>query len=101
MAGNTLVSIQGSGGAADIPAAPPTTAEERRLHRSLAAAAQIVNEAQYPGTDKAVTFAVDRRTRLPVIRVVDTSTNHVIEQWPAEYLLQLAAETKKLSRDSG
>lgn len=100
MAGNTLVSIQGSGGAADIPAAP-TTAEERRLHRSLAAAAQIVNEAQYPGADKAVTFAVDRSTRLPVIRVIDTSTNHVIEQWPAEYLLQLAAETKKLSRDSG
>jgi uncharacterized FlaG/YvyC family protein len=101
MAGNTLVFIKGPGGAADFSAGPPTTAEERGLHRSLSAAVQTVNEAQYLGTDKAVTFAVDRTTRLPVVRVVDTSTNHVIEQWPPEYLLRLAAETKKLTRDSG
>jgi uncharacterized FlaG/YvyC family protein len=102
MAGNTVASIQGlGGGVAAVSAGPPTTAEERALNRSVAAAVQTVNEAQYLGTGKAVTFAVDHTTRLPIVRVVDTSTNHIIEQWPPEYIIQLAADAKKLTRDSG
>lgn len=81
------------------PAGP--TAEERALSRSVAAAVQALNEAGYVGQGREVTFSLDPATRRPVTKVVDTATNEVLQQWPPEYLLQLAADTKRLTRDSG
>jgi len=102
MAGNTVAPIQNFGGPVDTaPSIQSTTAKERALNRSVSAAVQTVNESQYLGSDRSVTFSVDHASRLPVIKVVDTSTNQVVEQWPPEYLLQLAADTQRLTRDSG
>jgi uncharacterized FlaG/YvyC family protein len=81
------------------PAIPTT--EERNLTRSVSAAAQTLNNAGYAGDGREVTFSLDQATKRPVIKVVDTSTGEVLHQWPPEYLLQLAAETKQLTRDSG
>ena len=62
---------------------------------------QTVNDAGYPGDGREVTFSVDQATKRPVIKVVDTLTKEVIQQWPPEYLLQFAADVRRLTRDSG
>jgi uncharacterized FlaG/YvyC family protein len=83
------------------PTPPSLTAEQRSLHRSVLTAVQTLNSAGYAGDGREVTFTLDQATKIPVIKVVDTSTKEVIQQWPAEYVLQLAAETRQLTRDSG
>jgi flagellar protein FlaG len=102
MAQNSITPIQAIAGTVSTvtPLTVPTTAE-RALSRSVSAAVQRVNDAGYPGDGREVTFSVDQATKRPVIRVVDTSTKEVIQQWPPEYLLQIAAEVDKLTRDSG
>jgi flagellar protein FlaG len=102
MAQNPITPIQGLA-STELPIAPPvsSTTEERALNRSVSAAVQTVNDAGYPGEGREVTFSVDQATKHPVIKVVDTSTKEVIQQWPPEYLLQLAADAQKLTRDSG
>jgi flagellar protein FlaG len=75
------------------PAAIPTT-EARALNRSVSAAVQTVNDAGYAGDGREVTFSVDQATKRPVIQVVDTSTKEVLQQWPPEYLLQIAADAE-------
>lgn len=95
-----VVSVTG-----DLPAVGPssatTTAQQRLFNSSVAQAVRTVNDSGYLGSDREVTFSVDQATRLAVVKVVDTSTNEVLVQWPPEYLLQIAAETKNLTRDSG
>ena len=78
-----------------------TTLEERAQNRAVSAGIQTLNEAGYVGEGREVTFSFDQATRTPIVRVVDTATKEVLQQWPPEYLLQLAADTKKLTRDSG
>jgi flagellar protein FlaG len=90
-----------------IPAAAPVqtvpvgpSKETRALTREASAAVQQLNDANYAGDGREVTFSVDRASRRPVIKVVDTTTKEVIQQWPLEYILQLAAQTKSQERDS-
>lgn len=102
MAQNSITPVQGLASAA-LPTAPPAipTSEERALNRSVSAAVQTVNDAGYPGEGREVTFSLDQATKQPVIKVVDTLTKEVIQQWPPEYLHQLAADAQKLTEDSG
>lgn len=78
-----------------------TTPQARAFTRSVAAAVQTVNDTGYLGRGREVTFSVDQATKMPIIKVIDTSSKEVIEQWPPEYLLELAAEAQKPMRDSG
>jgi flagellar protein FlaG len=78
-----------------------STKQSRALNLSVSAAVQTVNEAGYAGAGREVTFSVDQATKQPVIKVIDTSTKEVLRQWPPEYLLQIAADAKKLSDDVG
>ncbi len=102
MAQNSVIPVQGLTitAAAIIPPTAPTS-EERALNRSVSAAVQTLNDAGYPGSGREVTFSVDQATKRPVVKVVDTLTKEVLEQWPPEYLLQIAADANKLTRDSG
>src|SRR5690242_5505392 len=78
--------------------APPSitpTKEERALTRSVADAVQIVNQAGFAGAGREVTFSLDQATKRPIVKVVELATKEVVQQWPPEYLLRLAAETKK------
>ncbi|HEX4278578.1 MAG TPA: flagellar protein FlaG [Bryobacteraceae bacterium] len=84
----------------DAVSAPPTK-EERAFNRSVSAAVQTLNDVGYAGAGREVTFSLDQATHRPVIKVVETSTNEVLQQWPTEYVLQLAAENQKSVRDSG
>jgi uncharacterized FlaG/YvyC family protein len=75
--------------------------QAQAFNRTVSAAVQTVNDSGYLGSGREVTFSVDQTTKVPVVKVIDTSSKEVIEQWPPEYLLQLAADAKKLTRDSG
>jgi flagellar protein FlaG len=102
MAQNSITPIQALGSTVSPIAPPPiTTTEERALNRSVSAAVQTLNDAGYPGDGREVTFSVDQATKRPVIQVVDTSTKEVLQQWPPEYLLQIAADAQKLTGDLG
>jgi uncharacterized FlaG/YvyC family protein len=76
------------------------TVEERALNRSVAAGVQTLNNAGYAGDGREVTYSVDQATRRLIVKVVDTATREVVQQWPAEYMLRLAADIKQLTRDS-
>jgi uncharacterized FlaG/YvyC family protein len=75
--------------------------EQAAYNRSVASAAGAVNQSGILGDNREVTFSVDQSTHKPVIRVLDANTREVIDQWPPEYLLQMAAQTKLSERDSG
>jgi hypothetical protein len=62
------------------------------LNRAASAGVRKLNDSGYAGDGREVTFSVDPATRTPVIKVIDSSTKEVIEQWPTAYLLEIAAE---------
>jgi hypothetical protein len=68
------------------------TPTDLTLNRAVSAGVRKLNDAGYVGEGREVTFSVDPATKIPVIKVVDTSTKEVIEQWPTAYLLEIAAE---------
>ena len=91
--------ITGASGTAPALAAVPTPApvppEQAATNRSLIRAVQAVNEAGTFGDNNEITFQIDRNSRLPLIRIIDRTTNKVVEQIPAEYILQLAENLGK------
>ena len=70
------------------------SAEQAAYNRSVASAASTVNQSGILGENREVTFSVDQSTHIPVVRVLDTDTREVIDQWPPQYLLQMAAQTR-------
>ena len=79
----------------------PVSRGERTLNQSVAVAAGKLNAANYLGEGREIQHSIAPGTHTPVIKVVDTQTKEVIAQWPPEYLLQLAADLKGPTRDSG
>jgi flagellar protein FlaG len=83
-----------AGAALPVPPLLPVTgadaSAQRELTRSVAQAVSQLNESGYAGEGREVLFSVDRSTRLPVVKVVDTTTKEVISQWPPEYAIRLA-----------
>jgi uncharacterized FlaG/YvyC family protein len=87
---------------ASAPSSTPVApAAGRAINRAVSAAVGQLNEAGYAGAGRELTFSVDPATKQPVTKVIDTATKEVINQWPPDYLLQLAAENTKDSQDSG
>jgi uncharacterized FlaG/YvyC family protein len=86
---------------ADATLRNPESQEERALNQSVTVAVGIVNQANFLGEGREVQRSIAPGTRTPVVKVVDTKTKEVITQWPPEYVLQLAAELKGRTRDSG
>jgi uncharacterized FlaG/YvyC family protein len=76
--------------AALLPVTGGDASAQRQLTRAVAHAVSQLNESGYAGDGREVLFSVDRATRLPVVKVVDTSTKEVINQWPPEYAIRLA-----------
>jgi uncharacterized FlaG/YvyC family protein len=75
--------------------------EGRSFNQLVSRAARILNEANFAGQNREITFSIDPGTRRPVIKVVDATTNEIIQQWPSEYLLQLAEQFTSEKRYSG
>lgn len=88
--------ITGTKGVASTSVPPtPSPEADRALVREVSVAVKTLNRAQYAGEGRVITFSIDRVTRLPVVRVIDVNTKEVLNQWPAQYVLQLAAGTRR------
>ncbi|HXA04758.1 MAG TPA: flagellar protein FlaG [Bryobacteraceae bacterium] len=89
--------ITGVNGVGQIPATAPAPAAPEKVaeNRDIVQAVKAVNAASSFGDNNEVSFLLDRNTKLPVIRIVNKDTKEVVEQIPAESLLQLAAELAK------
>jgi len=84
------------------PVAGHDASVQRDLNRSVAHAVAQLNESGYLGEGREALFSVDRSTRLPVVKVIDTDTREVINQWPPEFALRLAqSQTANNTGDSG
>ena len=82
-------SVHAAAGAAPTvqPAkAPEIAADQRELIHAIRA----LNATEMFGQDSELTFALDRDTRRPVVRIIDKRTNEVIRQIPPEYALRMA-----------
>lgn len=73
---------------------PPVSSSARALNSAVSGAVRTLNESRIVGEGREVTFSLDRATHIPVIKVVDTSTKEVINQWPPEYAILLAESTQ-------
>ena len=82
-----------------LPAVPDTAnpswlVENRELIRSIKA----IDAPELFGEGNELTFALDRDTKRPVVRVVNQQTGEVLWQAPPEYILKLA---QSLGQHSG
>lgn len=76
----------------------PTEGPVVEDRRALIQAVRAVNSAEVFGQEHELSFAVDRATRRPVVRIVDRKTRAVVEQIPSETVLRLAEELKQAQR---
>jgi flagellar protein FlaG len=73
-----------------LAAATPIPSEQLAERRELIQAVKAVNAADLFGENSELTFALDRQTRRPVVRILDRKTKEVLRQIPPEYVLRLA-----------
>jgi uncharacterized FlaG/YvyC family protein len=69
----------------------PSGSDHGALVRELAQAVEILNETSVSSENHEYSLSFDRRTKLPVVRVMDSITHEVIEQLPTEDVLRVTA----------
>ena len=83
---------------ASVVAVVARSPEQRALTQEVLRAVTRLNDVSYAGQGREITFSIDRTTRLPVVKVVNSETKEILEQWPAQYVLQLARSYAESSR---
>ncbi len=63
-------------------------------NRQIIQAVRAVNASAKLGDSNELTFSLDRRTRRPIIKIVNRETNEVVDQIPNERVLRLAEGLK-------
>jgi len=77
------------------PAAPaPAPVPSKSTDRAVASAVQTLNQNGTAGPGREFSIAIDGKTKVPVVRIVDSKTNELIEQIPSQYILDLAQQIK-------
>jgi uncharacterized FlaG/YvyC family protein len=84
----------GSIGANTAVHAPTPSSDQDVPVRQVVTAVHEVNKSELLGEGRQLTFSRDPETRKPVIQIVDQNTGDVIDQIPAETVLQLALQLK-------
>ncbi len=62
----------------------------------LVQAVRAVNATELFGNKSELTFVIDRRTKMALVRVVDKESGEIVRQFPPEYLLALSEELRRL-----
>jgi uncharacterized FlaG/YvyC family protein len=70
----------------------PTPLERLPEHREVIEAVKAVNKAELLGDQNELTFTFDRKTRKPIVRIVNRQTHEVVRTIPAEYVKRLAED---------
>jgi flagellar protein FlaG len=73
----------------------PLSPQQRVEQNQLVQAVKSVNEAELLGQGQELTFAMDRQSKKPVLKIIDKETKEVIRQIPPEYVLRLADELER------
>jgi len=84
--------ITGLNGAGPIPPAAAAAEPVPADHRVLIQAVKAINAAEAFGQQNELTFLLDTGTHQPVIRIINRDTKELVDQIPAEYILQLAQD---------
>jgi uncharacterized FlaG/YvyC family protein len=79
--------------AAALPAGAPANASQ---NRELAGATRNLNQEGVAGPGREFTFAIDPKTKLAVVRLVDATSGKLIDQFPSDYILQMAKQFQEL-----
>lgn len=79
-------------------AASQSTADRDQAQAVLQAVSHL-NEQAFAGEGREITISLDPGTRQPVVRVVEISSGEVLRQWPSQYVLQLAEDSKARERE--
>lgn len=79
--------------AAIVESQPPRAAVQ---NSELVQAVRAVNASELFGDRSELTFVIDRRTKMALVRVVDKESGEVVRQFPPEYLLALSEELRRL-----
>ena len=77
-----------------IAEASASPTEQKLSQPEIIEAVKAVNEAALFGQQYELTFAMDRRSSRPLLRLVDRNTHEVVRQIPPEYVLRLARQSK-------
>lgn len=79
-------------------AAEAAASSARADARNVVPAAKALVEAGVleVGARNEMTFALDRETRRTVVRIVDRETREVVQQFPSEEILRMAARYAQL-----
>jgi len=72
------------------PVPDPTNAKWLVENRELIQSVKSVDASELFGDGSELTFALDRDTKRPVVRIVNSQTGEVLWQAPPEYMLRLA-----------
>lgn len=80
------------------PAPSPVPGDKLPERRELVRAVKALNAAEYLGDQSELTFALDRQSRRPIVKIVDRRTNEVIRQIPPEYVLRMAEDLRLKER---
>lgn len=77
----------------DWPRGTSTTASpvQAAQTRELAQAVQKLNASSLVPDNRELSMYLDPKTKIPVVRVLDSTTHQVLDQFPAEYVLQVTA----------
>lgn len=73
---------------------PNHSIQNQAANRDVIQAVRAVNASGKLGDRNEMTFSLDRRTRRPVITIVNRDTNEVVDQIPSEQVLRLAEDLK-------
>jgi flagellar protein FlaG len=69
---------------------PKDSVQIQAANREVIQAVRAVNASGKLGDRNELTFSLDRRTRRPVVKIVNRDTQEVVQQIPNEQVLRLA-----------
>jgi len=75
--------------------------EDVTMVRQIIMAVRGLNKSELMGQNRSLSFIRDPETHRPVVQIVDRETGDVIDQIPAEVVLQMAAELDKETKAKG
>jgi uncharacterized FlaG/YvyC family protein len=88
--------------AAAPAAAPshPAPAPNREVNRQTRVAVNTLNQAETAGPGREFSFSIDPKSKLPIVKIVDSNTRELIEQIPAQAIVDLARQLGQLGQES-
>lgn len=72
----------------------PRRGSDPGAHQDLIKAVAAINRSELLGQDRELTLTIDRESRRPVLKILDSVTGDVISQIPGEQALRMAEQLR-------